>query len=769
MKAVKITVTGVVQGVGFRPFVYRLARDLGLKGYVKNLGGSEVEIVVEGPSSKVEEFVARIRSDKPPPAEIQSLTVKPTGGGFREFKIEPSGRSRRAYSMIPPDIGICRDCLAEVLDPKDRRYMYPLNSCAWCGPRFSMMEDIPYDRGNTSMRDFPMCTDCLREYRDPDDIRRFHAQGNCCPVCGPRVWLEDRNGVVINRENPVLEASRLVEEGYILAVKGLGGFHIACLATDDDIVLRLRTRKRRPEKPFALMALNLETARRIAYISEEDARLLESPIRPILLLPEREDSPVSRHVAPGLSMQGIMLPYTALHYMLLSNVGDGFLIMTSGNERGEPMCTGNREARVKLRGFVDYFLMHDRRIVNRVDDSVVRRTGGFYTVIRRGRGYAPRWVRLPFRLPSPVVALGAHYQNTGCLAFEDIAIPTQFVGDMDNLSSLAELERAVSFLLKTYRIDLSDVVVAVDKHPRYLSRLLAEKWIETYGCRLVEVQHHHAHAASVMVELGVKDSEMVAVTLDGAGYGDDGTVWGGEVLITGYGAYTRFGHLEQVPMPGGDRATEYPVRMLMSILSRFMPVEEVREFIVGRGLHKGLPYGAEEADAVLSLLERGDAPLTSSLGRVLDSASALLGICFKRTYEGEPAIKLEATSSRAKPIDLLEPRVSRSKPLVQTHRIFEELLEKLDRPREQLAYSVQRALGLSIGELAVMASKGRGVDRVLVSGGAAVNTVIFEAIREKAEEAGLKAYVNTVVPAGDGGVSLGQAAVAGFRVLESLL
>lgn len=769
MRAVKITVTGVVQGVGFRPFVYRLAKSLGLKGYVKNLGGSEVEIVVEGPSDKLEEFITRLRTDRPPSAEIDSLTVRQTSGGFERFVIQPSSRSHGTYSMIPPDIGICRACLSEVLNPRDRRYMYPFNSCAWCGPRFSMMEDIPYDRDNTSMEDFPMCSECLKEYENPEDVRRFHAQGNCCPVCGPKVWLEDRNGDIVAQENSILEASKLIEEGHIVAVKGLGGFHIACLATDDDIVLRLRARKRRPEKPFALMALNLETAGKIVYISEEDARLLESPIRPILLLPEREDSPVSRYVAPGLSMQGIMLPYTALHYMLLSNVGDGFLIMTSGNEKGEPMCKDNEEARVKLGKFADYFLMHNRRIINRVDDSVVRRTGDFYTVIRRGRGYAPRWVKLPFRLPRPVVALGAHYQNTGCLAFEDVAIPTQFVGDMDNLSSLAELKRAVEFLLKVYGVELSEAVVVVDKHPRYIGRLLADEFAKTYGCKLLEVQHHHAHAASLMVELNVKDSEEVAVTIDGAGYGDDGTIWGGETLITWYGGYTRFGYLEQVPMPGGDRATEYPVRMLMAILSKFMPLDEVREFVVNRGLQKGLPYGIDEVDAVLSLLEKDNKPLTSSLGRVLDSASALLGACYKRTYEGEPAIKLEAISSRAKPVDLIEPRVSKSKPIVQTHRIFEELLEKLDRPREQLAYSVQRALGLSIGELAVMASKGRAVYRVLVSGGAAVNTVIFEAIQERVGEEGLKAYVNTVVPAGDGGVSLGQAAIAGFGLLKDHL
>lgn len=766
MKSVRITVTGIVQGVGFRPFVYRLARQLDLKGHVRNLGGSEVEIVLEGPSSLIGEFLRILKTDKPPPADIYDLKVdeiKPRG--FKDFSIEKSGEQREAYSMIPPDIGICSDCLSEVLSSENRRFMYPLNSCAWCGPRFSMIEKIPYDRENTSMRDFLMCSSCLEEYENPEVIRRFHAQGNCCSDCGPKVWLENENGP-IGVENPILEASKLIDEGSIVAVKGLGGFHIACLASNDEVVLKLRRRKRRYEKPLAIMALNLNVASKIVDFSDDDARLLESPRRPILLLPERENSPVSKYVAPGLSMQGVMLPYTALHYLLLSNVKDGFVIMTSGNESGEPMCTDNDEAKFRLNDIVDYFLMHNRRIVNRVDDSVVRKTGEFYTIIRRSRGYAPMWIKLPFSTSRPVIALGAHYQNTGCLAFKNIAIPTQFVGDMENVSSLVELEKALTFLVRAYGIDLSRALLAVDMHPRYLNRVLAEKWIKTYGCELLEVQHHHAHAASLMAELKANsDSEEVAVTIDGVGYGGDGTVWGGEVLIVKYGSFTRFGHLEQIPMPGGDRAVEYPVRMLISLLSKFMNNDEIKRLIVSRGLHKGLPYGVEEVEATLLLLEKSSLPVTSSMGRILDAASSLLGICFKRTYEGEPAMKLEALSKLQAPVELLTPKTSHSKPMVETHKIFEELISKIDRPREQLAYSIQRTLGLSLGELAVAASKGKNAYRVLVSGGAAVNTVIFESIREVVENEGLKAYVNVQVPPGDGGVSLGQAIIAGFKTL----
>ncbi|MEM2850113.1 MAG: Sua5/YciO/YrdC/YwlC family protein, partial [Candidatus Bathyarchaeia archaeon] len=439
---------------------------------------------------------------------------------------------------------------------------------------------------------------------------------------------------------------------------------------------------------------------------------------------------------------------------------------TSGNESGDPMCTDNDEAKFRLNVIVDYFLMHNRRIANRVDDSVVRKTGEFYTIIRRSRGYAPMWIKLPFSASRPVIALGAHYQNTGCLAFKNIAIPTQFVGDMENISSLLELEKALTFLIITYGVDLSKALLAVDMHPRYLNRVLAEKWIKKYNCELLEVQHHHAHAASLMAELKANlDSEEIAVTIDGVGYGNDGTIWGGEVLTVKYGSFTRFGHLEQIPTPGGDRAVEYPVRMLISILSKFMNNDEINRFIVSRGLHRGLPYGVEEVEATLLLLEKSNLPITSSMGRVLDAASSLLGICFKRIYEGEPAMKLEALSKLQAPVELLTPKISHSKPVVETHKIFEELISKIDRPREQLAYSIQRALGLSLGELAVAASKGKNAYRVLVSGGAAVNTIIFESIREAVENEGLKAYVNVQVPPGDGGISLGQAIIAGFKTL----
>ncbi len=764
VEAYKIIVTGLVQGVGFRPYIYRLAEELGLKGYVKNLGGSEVEIHLEGDKQDVKRFLELLEKKKPPPAFIEETKIiKVTPQGFKEFKILSSGTVRKKPSIIPPDFAICDDCMREVLNPRDRRYNFPFNSCAWCGPRYSMMYKPPYDRENTSMMFFPLCGSCLQEYRDPKNTRRFHAQGISCPACGPRLWLEDSRGEIIASDNPLREAARLVDEGYILAIKGLGGFHVAALASDDEVVLKLRRRKRRREKPFAMMVLDLETACRIVEVDEDSAKLLSSPQRPIVILPEKDYSPVSRLVAPGLNMQGIMLPYTALHYLLLADTKDKFLIMTSGNLTGEAMCTGNMEARIKLKGIVDYYLMHNRRIVNRVDDSVLRVTDKGYVFLRRSRGYAPKWIQLPFQLDGHVIALGAELQNTGAVAFEDKAVLTQFIGDLEDLETLKDLEKYIRFLAESYNIGFKESIVVVDKHPRYLNRLLARKLEEEYGCRIVEVQHHHAHIASVMVEAGLEpDESIVGIAIDGTGYGEDGNSWGGEVLYASYGSFRRIGHLQYLPLPGGDRAVRYPVRMLIAVLSTFLCDEEIFSLIEKRNLVKGLPYGFEEAELALRQC-KADGVLTSSLGRVLDATSSLLGVCLERTYEGEPAMKLEASAKNGKLIEGIEAdiRSVNGAFIVDTSTLFEGLIENLDKPVEDLAYTVQYVLGSMLAEIAAKTNPGNPV--IAVSGGAAVNSIILKSIREKASEHGFKVIVNRRVPPGDGGLSLGQIAVGYFK------
>ena len=667
------------------------------------------------------------------------------------------------YSMIPPDIGICDYCLEEVLDPRSRWYRYPFNSCAWCGPRFTMIKRVPYDRENTAMADFPMCEKCLSEYRDPRNSRRFHAQGISCPACGPRVFLLDGEGREINVGDPIAEAAKLVDEGFVVAVKGLGGFHLAALATDDEVVAELRRRKSRPQKPFALMALNLEVVERISSPTLEHESLLRSPQRPIVLVPKREDSPVSELVAPGLATLGIMLPYTGLHYLLLSETRDKFLIMTSGNRRGLPICRDESEALRELRGIADYFLVHNRKIYNRADDSVVRISAGEPVFLRRSRGYAPRWIKLPFALERPVVAVGALLDNAGAIAFDRYVVPTQYVGDVENYQTLEYLEEALSFLIRAYRLELGEAVFACDMHPEYLTTRVAEEWAERVGGDLARVQHHHAHVASAMASLGFDRGEgAVGIAVDGVGYGIDGNIWGGEVLYVEYDRFERIGRLEYCPLPGGDRATRYPARIALGILASKLGCEEAEREARRLGLLEGLPHGELELRATLAQLAR--CPLACSAGRFLDAVSALLGVCRERTYEGEPAIKLEDFSLGGSLVEELRLEVEerRGELVVLTRDLFVRLVELLGRERRRdLAFSIQYLLGRALGEIALEGLRDYGVGRIVVSGGAAVNELLVKGIESVVKD-GARVARPASVPPGDGGLAVGQALIAYF-------
>jgi len=766
LHALRISIIGLVQGVGFRPFVYRLATSLGLKGYVRNLGGSEVEILIEGEKKKVQKFLLRLRKEKPPPAEIEDISIERVPPkGFRKFRILKSGSLIIKRSVIPPDLGICDHCLSEVLNPNSRWYKYPFNSCAWCGPRFTMMYGIPYDRYNTSMRDFPLCVECRHEYQDPDNIRRFHAQGISCPKCGPKIVLIDMDGSIIEVSDPIGEAAKLIDEGVILGVKGLGGFHIATLASNDDVVLELRRRKRRKTKPFALMALDLNTASRLVVLNRIARRLLTSPSRPILVLPKRPDAPVSKYVAPNLHTLGVMLPYTALHYLLLEKTRDRFLVMTSGNKRGLPISISEKTALKELKGIVEYLLVHNRVIVNRCDDSVLRFTLGDPTFLRRSRGYAPYWLHSPLHLSKPVIAFGADLSSAGAIGFDRYIVQTQYIGDLDNVETIEYLESALNFLIKCYKIDISDSILVSDKHPLYRSSEIAKYWSELYQVPLFKVQHHHAHILSAMVELGIPRGEsIIGIAIDGIGYGDDGRIWGGEVLRVEYGGYKRVGHLRYVPMPGGDLAVKYPVRMLVGFLSTFMNDSEVVDLITKLQLHKGLRYGVKEIEIVLKSVRNRKTPITSSMGRTLDAISSLLGLCTFRDYEGEPAIVLEEHSVKGRLIDHIHFPISSSSPrIIDTCVGFENVLTLLgDYKSESIGYTFQFRLGETLAEVAIKELDRCSIsDLVLVSGGAAVNNIILSGIKSVLSEHQVKLYVNRKVPPGDGGIAIGQV-VAGF-------
>ncbi|MEX2689694.1 MAG: carbamoyltransferase HypF [Candidatus Njordarchaeum guaymaensis] len=770
-KAYRILITGIVQGVGFRPFIYRLATNLNLKGYVRNLGGSEVEVIIEGFGNFLDTFLVRLRREKPKPALIESInTEEIRPNNFTDFKILKSGTQSKFFSMIPPDIGICDACIREIIDPKSRWYMYPFNSCAWCGPRFSIIETIPYDRSNTSMRDFPLCDTCYAEYSDPKNIRRFHAQGISCPICGPRMQLVDRDGNAIDEKDPIKVASKLIDEGSIIAIKGLGGFHIAALATDDNIVKKLRLRKQRPYKPFAIMALDINTARNLVEISPRAEEILAGPEKPILLLPKKKDSPVSDLVAPGLDTLGVMLPYTGIHYILLMYVRDHFLIMTSGNKRNKPICIDFKCAKEQLSDFIDYYLIHNRRIINRVDDSVIRFTDGHITMLRRARGFAPTWFELPFSTKHPLIAFGAELQNAGGIGFENKAVLTQFVGDTDSFENLSFLESAIKFLIKAYKINLRESYIVTDMHPLYASRMLAEKWSEKYKINMINVQHHHAHIASVMAEKKVSLHEsVIGISIDGIGYGSDGSIWGGEVLLSNYYNFKRIGHLIYQPMPGGDLAIKEPLRMLIGILSSFYDYGELLKLFKSRMLLKYLKGNEDTLEMIYKVSKSKIVPRTSSIGRVLDAISALLGVCFMRTYEGEPAIKLEAFARGGKLLDqIYAPVKSLGEYLVvDTNDLFRSIIENIEQDPKSLALSAQYALGFALGNIASSGLRSNNVSRVLVGGGAAVNTYIFRGIRDALSNHDIKPELPSKIPCGDGSIALGQIAISMSRLTRN--
>jgi len=765
--ALKLRIVGIVQGVGFRPFIYRLAVARGVGGYVVNLGGSDVEVYVEGERDSIVSFLRGLIEEKPPPARIEGVdleVVEPRG--FRSFSIRRSERRRGRRSIIPPDFGICVHCLAEI-HSAGRFYKYPWNSCAWCGPRFSMMYDVPYDRDRTSMRAFPLCEECRRDYEDPYNIRRFHAQGISCKRCGPatRVFTADGRELVV--DDPVEWAARRLEEGYIIAVKGVGGYHIAALASNDSVVAELRRRKGRPAKPFALMVRDCRIASRIVVIPRGACAVLSSAERPILLLPRRPGAPVSELVAPGLDKLGVMLPYTGFQALLLERMKDGFLIMTSGNRSGAPMCTSLECVIDELADIVDYIVDHERVIVHRVDDSVLRYTAGRLVFLRRSRGYAPAWIYSPFNIKESI-AVGAELQNAGAVGFEDKIVPTQYIGDMDEPGQIEELERELNWLIRVY--GLKPRVIAVDKHPFYRTRSLALRLAEKYGAEIVEVQHHHAHAASAMLEYNVANGETrVAITIDGAGYGEDGTIWGGEVLVVSYREFKRVGSLHSFPLPGGDRATLYPARALIGLLySCGWRLEEVLQLLSSRNMLSPsvLPYG--EAEARASYLQCSSSISTTSMGRTLDAAAVLLGVAERRSYEGEPAMRLEAAARGCgavgfeAPVELKDGRF-----VVNTCALVEQVVDALDKHSTcSIAGGVQLALGRALGQIALNALRGTRLPAVVyVTGGASVNDYLVEGIREALGKE-VEIRLQRKLPPGDGGIAVGQLAIASSRIDE---
>ena len=750
-----IDVAGIVQGVGFRPYVFRLATERGLAGYITNTAAG-VSIEVQGARAAVDDFVVRLPQEAPPLARITGVAVRELPcNGDAEFRIVASRRGEAVRTLISPDVALCAGCLRELFDPADRRFHYPFINCTNCGPRFTITRNIPYDRPFTSMAVFPMCPACRAEYEDPRD-RRFHAQPNACWTCGPQVALWDREGNAIFCEDPIREAIARLHAGAIVAVKGLGGFHLAADATNHAAVELLRERKRRVEKPFAVMAPNLETIARFCEIDDAGRALLTSVQRPIVLLPRKPGTPVAEAVAPFNRDLGVFLPYTPLHHLLLRDTGFLALVMTSANLGEEPIVIDNREAVVRLHELADCLLVHDRDILLRCDDSVVRPVAGAPRVLRRSRGYVPMPVFLAEEVP-PILAVGGELKNTICLTKGKHAFLSQHVGDLENLESYKFFEEAAGHLQKI--LEIEPETVAYDLHPDYFSTRWA---LGVSGRKLIGVQHHHAHIASCMAENGLV-GRVIGFAFDGTGYGTDGRIWGGEVLLADFAGFERAAHLDYVPLPGSAAAVREPWRMAVACLHHHFG----RAFL-GFDLAFLRERDPRSVETVLRMVERGvNSPLTSSCGRLFDAVAALIGLRSAVNYEAQAAIELEMLigdcADRASYPLALEERdgvlVIGSLPL------FEALLRDLKERVSPGAISRRFHMALVdvMGEVARRLRARTGLDRVCLSGGTFQNAFLLRHALEALAADGFRVFTHSAVPAGDGGLSLGQALVAAHQ------
>lgn len=746
----EIRVAGVVQGVGFRPFIYRVATANSLKGYVRNCGDAGVEIVVEGKRSDLDGFLEALRRNKPPLASIYEVKTHFTQETekYKTFEIFESLKKRKVSgSTIPPDIAICDECLKELRDPDNPRHNYFFITCTNCGPRFTTIQGLPYDRENTTMKEFEMCSQCRGEYSNPSN-RRFHAQTVACPQCGPKVHLSKSDGKPLVCSDPIREAGRLLEAGYILAVKGFGGFHLAASATKDEPALRLRRVKHRSQKPFAIMARDLQAVRTFAEVSEEEETVLSSYTRPIVLLDKAEGYHLSNLVAPGLHNVGVMLPYTALHLMLFDDIEEPAFIMTSANPSSEPIVTDDEEALKKLGSTVDYFLFHNREIAERCDDSVVRLHGDKMSFVRRSRGYAPAPINLKLKFNRCTLGVGAEENVTTCILMGDKAFISQYIGDVENLETYKFLQDTVHKMAMLTNAKVE--AVACDLHPKFASARMAEKISEEEGWDLVKVQHHHSHITSLMGEHGL--TEMIGIACDGYGYGIDGKAWGGEILSCDDNGFKRLKHLQEQPLVGGDLASRYPLRMAAGILIGTVNIED---WLLTKSRY--FPHGDDEVNTVLTMAARKDAfQTTTSCGRVLDAISAILGICHERTYQGEPAMKIESVAECGYDVLKLKPQIERS--CLQTSNIVATVYGMREKHSlGDLASSAQSYLARGLADLAVEAAQETGISEIGFSGGVAYNRKITSILRKSVEESGFRFYVHETLPAGDGGISFGQA------------
>ena len=824
METKQILVEGIVQGVGFRPFVYRIATEASLNGYVRNLG-NVVEIILQGSHQDMEEFLFNLQNKLPPIAKINNIETRDLNeedekyDDYSDFVIRESADDFAGTSVIPPDVAICDNCLEEINDPQNRRYKYPFNACTDCGPRFTVIENVPYDRDNTTMEDFPLCDECKIEYTNPLD-RRYHAEAACCEDCGPSLKLLKNTGgdgdsaIEIDCEDPLKETARLLDEGKILAIKGIGGTHLVANVKIKETVDLLRQRLGRKSQAFAVMSPDIKIIKTFAVMSKEEEKTLKSKERPIVILKKSEGYDFADSVSPDLHNIGVMLPYAPLHHLLFNETDTPAYIMTSANVPGEPMMITNEEIVKNLSKIADYYLVHNRRILNRCDDSVVRFRNDELAFIRRSRGYTPE----PYDLSGKYTYLNEEFDNLNILALgpeldvtftiikNSKAYVSQHIGNTNKYRTYQFLKEAIEHMMQITKTDSFDLI-ACDMHPQFFTTQLAKEYAEKYDCPLIQVQHHHAHGVSLIndhvlnkTDLDEKTSaemeisqdyeksellenpgEMIIIASDGVGYGDDGGAWGGEILYTDIKSYKRMASLMPQKMPGGDLCTKYPARMLAAILSnpnsdyeRGKYGEENVQELMERNYLDAFPHGKMEIASLFKQIERNlNVGINTSTGRCLDSIAAALNICHERSYEGEAPMKLESAAFnylKMNDSDKLNdyPIIIKDhddRRVLDTTAILRYVIDKLEEGEDigRIAAAGQEAVSIGLAKIAIEAARDCGIDTVGVTGGTFYNEAITAHIKDCIENAGLKFIQHTNSCPGDGSVSLGQAIVAGIN------
>ncbi|MDI6917364.1 MAG: carbamoyltransferase HypF [Thermoplasmatales archaeon] len=738
----KIFIRGVVQGVGFRPAVYRIVKRMGLKGYVRN-NGSNVEMGLDRDYKK---FLTALRMELPPLARIDDVIIEKTSEKYEHFIILKS-RNGVKHSTLPADTGICNDCLKELFDRRNKRYLYPFTNCTNCGARFSLIKDMPYDRRNTSMNDFVLCKSCRKEYLSPED-RRFHAQTTSCPGCGPEYVLYDKNRGIVDTNNPVKEFAMLLDKNVIGVLKGWGGMHICCSLK---AVKKMREWYKREQKPFAVMMRNLDTVKRHAEISDAEEKLLTSPQKPVVLLRKKNHhglSGILKDVSPGLPNIGIMLPYSGLHHVLFHNMRSDGVVMTSANIPGEPMIIRNNDV---FELGAECYLLHNRDIISRCDDSVIRVYDERRFFIRKSRGYVP--VKIDVDYDGSIVGVGAEQNVSASVSKNKGVYSSQYIGNTTYYPTLTFLEESTGHLMTLLGVNSIDGV-GVDLHPRYVTKKFGEKISEKHDAELFRVQHHWAHAVSLMIDSKINEP-IIALTLDGAGYGTDGKIWGGEVLLSDYNSFERIGSLEEIPLIGGDAAVKDPRRIVFAILEK-------------TGMENDY-FDEKESDLLRKSMK--NAPLTTSFGRVLDALSCYLKICQKQTYDGEPAMKLEKylENGRLK-YDFEVEIVDQDRRIVNTVDLFSHLIscsknkKNSERNKADLSYSFVYHLLKKLTEIAIEKADEKNIRYIGITGGVSYNTAITRIVNDFVKNTDKKFLTHNNIPNGDGGISAGQNAVVGHKL-----